>query len=149
MLVQLREGAAPAVGIGERESEAGRPRHRQDAVGTRDLQRHERLDGPAVEALDHVAQRPALAAAPDALVGDRRRAEHPARHDERLVVEIVDANHGDRAVLADGEERHRERQVGVAAAAGAHGGAARGERREGCSVETKTFDGHRSGSRAN
>ncbi len=143
MLLQLRERPARAVGVRERQPEARRPGDRQNAVGAGDLQRHERLDGAAVEPRDHVEQGRALVAAPDALVGDRRRADHAARHDERVVVEIVEADDADGTVLGDRPEGHRQGEVRVAAAAGAHGRAARGQGREVGGIESRTVHGHK------
>ncbi len=89
-LLDLREGAAHAVGVQDRQAHAGSPGERHHAVGAADLGTHEGPYRRAAEALDLLAQVLALGARGELLDGHRRGAQEAAGHHHPVVGQVVE-----------------------------------------------------------
>jgi len=72
--------------------------------------------------------------------GHGRRADHPARHDQRIVRQIIEVYQLGRTDLLERLERQEQPDMGVAAASGAEHGAAASERAQRRLIEQPFHD---------
>jgi hypothetical protein len=95
----------------------------------------------AGELLQVIAQPTALVAVLELLQADRRRADPAARHDQRVVRQLVQVDEGHRAALLGRLQRLQQPVVRVTAPAGAQDGAAPGQGVQGGRVERPAHAG--------
>ena len=124
--LQLRERAAHAVAVHQGKAAARGEHERQQRIDAADLGAHDRLRFLADVALEGAQRLDHLGAVRHLFHDHGRRAHHAEGRHEGLVVERLDVDQLDRAVVHDGLPQHQRAEVRVPAAAGAEDrGAAR------------------------
>ncbi len=126
-LGNLGKGASHAVGVDQGEVQSGGPGDGEHAVPATDLTCHERGHAPAGQEFQFLLEPRALVAVLDFLDAHRGGANAAARHDERIVGQFVQVDQRNRAVVLGRLQRLEQRQVRIAAAAGAEDRAAAGQ----------------------
>ena len=117
--LDLREGAAHAVGVDQRDAHRRRDAERCRRVEPARLDRDGVRDRPADEVLQRLEGADDLVAARELLDHHRGRTHHRRGHDDRVVGDLLDVDELDRAVLPDRLLREQRADVRVAAAPGA------------------------------
>ena len=125
--LQLGEGAPHSIAIDHRHTQAGGAINRHDRVQTAGFNAHRRFD----RLTDVLAHRPKgiddIIAVGHLFDHHGRRPHHRRRHNQVVIIQLVQGIQLDRSIIADGLPRHQLADVGIAAAARAQDGRAESE----------------------
>ena len=116
-LLKPRKGTSGAVRVKQRDSGPRGPCGRDHSVHAGGLEAHQCAHVCLVQILQHPTQDPPLFSAQDPLVCELRRTDQPARDDQRVIRQVVEVHHRDRASVLHREERRQQGDLRVSASA--------------------------------